>query len=73
VNINSYVTVINELGNDEDAVVGTWCTAQADKEAYVRMSALLHKTPFSLKVFGDVVFCRRQHFFDSNLNTKVNT
>jgi hypothetical protein len=35
------------------------------------MSGLLHETPFPLKVFGDVIFCRRKNLFNGHIDSKV--
>ena len=65
------IAILDELGDDEDAAIRTWCATQANEEADVGMPTLLHETPFSLEVFGDIVIFGWQDFFYCNLNPEV--
>ena len=69
--IHADVPVVDELGYDEDAIIGVGSTAETDEETDVGVPALLHETPFSLEIFCDIVFLGGEDFLDGDLDAEV--
>ncbi len=57
--VYAHIPIFDELGNDEDAVVGGGGAAEADEETDVWMTAFFHQPPLPLKVLGYVILRRR--------------
>jgi hypothetical protein len=71
VNVISQITIVDELGYDENAIIWFRGAREAHVGDDVGMPAFLHQAPFSFKVFGYVVFVGRQYFLDGDINTQV--
>lgn len=70
-NVHTNIAVLDEFGNDEDPVIGSWCSTQTQEKADVRVPTFFHEAPLALKVLPDIVFVGGQHLLDSDVDTKI--
>ena len=69
--VYAHISIFDEFGNDEDAVVGGWGAAEADEETDVWMTAFFHQPPLPFKVLGYVILRRRQNLFNRYIDPQV--
>lgn len=69
--VEAEISILDELGDDEDAIVRGWCPGKSKEEHDIGMAGFLHEPPFSLKVFCNVVVSRWEDLLDSDVNPQI--